>query len=83
MRRSNCIVPIGWQGFAMVLAAQAALLVLPANGKCADESAAAPAVPAAADLGQVTEIVLENGRIADGRFTLAGRDAQQQLLVAA
>lgn len=38
---------------------------------------------AAVDLGQVAEIVLENGRIENGRFSLAGRDAQQQLVVTA
>jgi hypothetical protein len=53
-----------------------ALVMLAPTASAANESANQ-------DLGQLTEISLENGRLTDGRFTLAGRDAQQQLVVAA
>lgn len=72
MRRTTISRWLRWRGF---LAAAAAVLASAAGEMRAND--------AGQDLGQVTEIVLENGRIADGGFKLAGRDAQQQLVVAA
>jgi hypothetical protein len=84
MRRSNVFGNCGRRILSPTKAKLSLLLVAAAATLVAFAPTAAQANEAdAKDLGQLTEITLENGRLTDGRFILAGRDAQQQLVVAA
>ena len=61
----------------LVVCCLLALPAVPALGQ--DESKPEP--PGLGDPGQIMSISVETGRMQEGVFTLAGRDASQQLLV--
>src|SRR4051794_27708694 len=63
------------------LAALLGCLVMGCVTLAADAPAAKPKAPGLGDPGKLTGIEIETGRLADGKFILAGRDAAQQLVV--
>ncbi len=60
-----CLLGCLWIGFA----------------SAADEPAPKPQAPGLGDPGKLTSLAIDTGRLADGKFILAGRDAAQQLVV--
>jgi hypothetical protein len=65
----------------LCVAALIALGSIPFWAAAQEAAPARPAAPGLGDPGQLQSVAVESGRVVDGAFQLAGRDAAQQLVV--